>query len=238
MNVVIAGRPNAGKSSLLNALTERDSAIVTDIEGTTRDVLREYIHLDGMPLHVIDTAGLRDTPDAIEKIGVARAWEEIEKADRVLLWVDAATTTQTDPMELWPEFVARLPHPERLTLVRNKIDESGEDAVSDLSTTPPLVRMSAITGVGVDNLKDHLKTVMGFDATTEGRFSARRRHLDALDRAGQALDNGIAQLQGHGAGELLAEDLREAQHALAEITGEFTADDLLGEIFGSFCIGK
>ncbi|MCI0509466.1 tRNA modification GTPase trmE [Chromohalobacter marismortui] len=238
MNVVIAGRPNAGKSSLLNALTERDSAIVTDIEGTTRDVLREYIHLDGMPLHVIDTAGLRDTPDAIEKIGVARAWEEIEKADRVLLLVDAATTTQTDPMQLWPEFVARLPHPERLTLVRNKIDESGENAESDLSTTPPLVRMSAITGEGVDNLKEHLKTVMGFDATTEGRFSARRRHLDALDRADQALDNGIAQLQGHGAGELLAEDLREAQHALAEITGEFTADDLLGEIFGSFCIGK
>ena len=126
MTVVIAGRPNAGKSSLLNALTEQDTAIVTDIEGTTRDVLREHIHLDGMPLHIIDTAGLRDTPDAVERIGVQRAWDEIEKADRVLLLVDAATTSATDPMEIWPEFVARLPDPSRLTLVRNKIDTSGE----------------------------------------------------------------------------------------------------------------
>ncbi|WP_110601634.1 tRNA uridine-5-carboxymethylaminomethyl(34) synthesis GTPase MnmE [Salinicola lusitanus] len=238
MSVVIAGRPNAGKSSLLNRLTERDSAIVTEIEGTTRDVLREHIHLDGMPLHVIDTAGLRDTPDAVEQIGVARAWTEIEKADRVLLLVDARTTQETDPQAIWPEFVARLPHPERLTLVRNKIDESGEGSDFDLSTTPPVIRISAETGAGVDNLKTHLKAVMGFDATTEGRFSARRRHLDALDRAAQALASGTAQLEGAAAGELLAEDLRDAQQSLNEITGEFTADDLLGEIFGSFCIGK
>ncbi|WP_251975815.1 tRNA uridine-5-carboxymethylaminomethyl(34) synthesis GTPase MnmE [Salinicola avicenniae] len=238
MSVVIAGRPNAGKSSLLNRLTERDSAIVTEIEGTTRDVLREYIHIDGMPLHVIDTAGLRDTPDAVEKIGVQRAWAEIEKADRVLLLVDGRDSDATDPRAIWPEFVERLPHPERLTLVRNKIDESGEGDHADLSTTPPVVRLSAQTGAGVDNLKTHLKTVMGFDATTEGRFSARRRHLDALDRAAHALANGTAQLEGAAAGELLAEDLRDAQHALNEITGEFTADDLLGEIFGSFCIGK
>ncbi|MGO1888186.1 MAG: tRNA uridine-5-carboxymethylaminomethyl(34) synthesis GTPase MnmE, partial [Halomonas sp.] len=176
MSVVIAGRPNAGKSSLLNALTEQDTAIVTDIAGTTRDVLREHIHIDGMPLHIIDTAGLRDTPDAVEKIGVARAWAEIEKADRVLLLVDASTTATTDPMVIWPEFVARLPDPQRLTLVRNKIDTSAEPAGLDLSTAPPTLRLSAKTGEGVDNLKAHLKDVMGFAATTEGRFSARRRH--------------------------------------------------------------
>ncbi|MCK2185034.1 tRNA uridine-5-carboxymethylaminomethyl(34) synthesis GTPase MnmE [Halomonas getboli] len=238
MSVVIAGRPNAGKSSLLNALTEQETAIVTDIEGTTRDVLREHIHLDGMPLHVIDTAGLRDTPDAVEQIGVARAWSEIEKADRVLLMVDAATTDALDPMAIWPEFVERLADPSRLTLVRNKVDTSQETPGLDLSTATPVVRLSAKTGEGVDNLKEHLKAVMGFSATTEGRFSARRRHLDALDRAERALGNGEAQLAGHGAGELLAEDLRDAQQALGEITGEFSADDLLGEIFGSFCIGK
>ncbi|WP_447530478.1 tRNA uridine-5-carboxymethylaminomethyl(34) synthesis GTPase MnmE [Vreelandella sp. TE19] len=238
MSVVIAGRPNAGKSSLLNTLTEQETAIVTEIAGTTRDVLREHIHIDGMPLHIIDTAGLRDTPDAVEKIGVARAWEEIERADRVLLMVDASTTEATDPMDIWPEFVARLPDQSRLTLVRNKIDESQEDAGLDEAAATPTLRLSAKTGAGVDNLKTHLKDVMGFAATTEGRFSARRRHLDALDRAMAALDNGRAQLEGMGAGELLAEDLRDAQASLGEITGEFSADDLLGEIFGSFCIGK
>ncbi|WP_110685642.1 tRNA uridine-5-carboxymethylaminomethyl(34) synthesis GTPase MnmE [Salinicola aestuarinus] len=238
MSVVIAGRPNAGKSSLLNRLTERDSAIVTEIEGTTRDVLREHIHIDGMPLHVIDTAGLRDTPDAVEKIGVQRAWAEIESADRVLLLVDGRETDSTDPYAIWPEFVERLPDRSRLTLVRNKIDESGEGDQADLSTSPPVIRLSAQTGAGVDNLNQHLKAIMGFDATTEGRFSARRRHLDALERAAKALASGTAQLEGAAAGELLAEDLRDAQNALSEITGEFTADDLLGEIFGSFCIGK
>ena len=238
MSVVIAGRPNAGKSSLLNALTEQETAIVTDIEGTTRDVLREHIHLDGMPLHVIDTAGLRDTPDAVEQIGVARAWEEIEKADRVLLMVDAATTEAVDPMAIWPEFVARLADPSRLTLVRNKIDASHETPGLDTSGERPVIRLSAKSGAGISSLKEHLKAVMGFAATTEGRFSARRRHLDALDRADGALSSGEAQLAGFGAGELLAEDLRDAQQALGEITGEFSADDLLGEIFGSFCIGK
>ncbi|WP_052365135.1 tRNA uridine-5-carboxymethylaminomethyl(34) synthesis GTPase MnmE [Halotalea alkalilenta] len=238
MSVVIAGRPNAGKSSLLNALTERDSAIVTDIAGTTRDVLREHIHLDGMPLHVIDTAGLRDTPDAVEQIGVQRAWAEIERADRVLLLVDATETQSLDPLQIWPEFVSRLPDPARLTLVRNKVDLSGEGDASELSTTPPVIRLSARQGVGVDNLKAHLKQVMGYTTTSEGQFSARRRHLEALERASAALTTGTAQLQGGGAGELLAEDLRAAQQALGEITGEFTADDLLGEIFGSFCIGK
>jgi tRNA modification GTPase len=238
MSVVIAGRPNAGKSSLLNALTEQETAIVTEIEGTTRDVLREHIHIDGMPLHVIDTAGLRDTPDAVERIGVARAWHEIEQADRVLLLVDATTTDAIDPMAIWPEFIERLADPSRLTLVRNKVDTSRETPGITLSTPTPVIRLSAKTGAGVDNLKAHLKQVMGYAATPEGRFSARRRHLDALDRAAEALANGTAQLAGYGAGELLAEDLRDAQQALGEITGEFSADDLLGEIFGSFCIGK
>ena len=238
MNVVLAGRPNAGKSSLMNALAGYDKALVTEIAGTTRDVLKEHIHLDGMPLHLIDTAGLRETEDLVEQLGVERAWQEIEKADRILLLVDAQETTSLDPLEIWPEFVKRLPHPERLTLVRNKIDLTAEDPVADLSTSPPVIRIAAKQLVGVDNLRKHLKEVMGFQNTTEGGFSARRRHLDALQRASQVIHKGKLQLELNGAGELLAEDLRSAQESLAEITGQFTADDLLGKIFGEFCIGK
>lgn len=238
MNVVLAGRPNAGKSSLMNALAGYDKALVTEIAGTTRDVLKEHIHLDGMPLHLIDTAGLRETEDLVEQLGVERAWQEIEKADRILLLVDAQETTSLDPLEIWPEFVKRLPHPERLTLVRNKIDLTAEDPVADLSTSPPVIRIAAKKLVGVDNLRKHLKEVMGFQNTTEGGFSARRRHLDALQRASQVIHKGKLQLELNGAGELLAEDLRSAQESLAEITGQFTADDLLGKIFGEFCIGK
>lgn len=238
MNVVLAGRPNAGKSSLMNALAGYDKALVTEIAGTTRDVLKEHIHLDGMPLHLIDTAGLRETDDLVEKLGVERAWQEIEKADRILLLVDAQTTSSLDPLEIWPEFVKRLPFPERLTLVRNKIDLTEEVPESDLSTTPPVIRIAAKQLVGVDNLRQHLKEVMGLQSTTEGGFSARRRHLDALKRASQVIHKGQQQLEMHGAGELLAEDLRVAQESLSEITGQFTADDLLGKIFGEFCIGK
>ncbi|WP_416886838.1 tRNA uridine-5-carboxymethylaminomethyl(34) synthesis GTPase MnmE [Marinospirillum sp.] len=238
MNVVLAGRPNAGKSSLMNALAGQERALVTDIAGTTRDVLREQIHLDGMPLHIIDTAGLRETVDQVEQLGVERAWQEIEKADRILLLVDAQTTSSLNPEEIWPEFVQRLPHPERLTLVRNKIDLSGEAAQSDLSTSPPVIRIAAKHQQGVDDLKQHLKQVMGYQGTTEGGFSARRRHLVALQQAHRCLIQGQMQLQGSGAGELLAEDLRAAQEALNSVTGAFSADDLLGKIFGEFCIGK
>ncbi|WP_114416791.1 tRNA uridine-5-carboxymethylaminomethyl(34) synthesis GTPase MnmE [Marinospirillum perlucidum] len=238
MNVVLAGRPNAGKSSLLNLLAGQERALVTDIAGTTRDVLKEQIHVDGMPLHIIDTAGLRETEDQVEKLGVARAWDEIEKADRILLLVDSQEESRLDPQEIWPEFVSRLPYPQRLTLVRNKIDLSGEEASSDLSTSPPIIRISAKEQVGVDCLRQHLKDVMGYQATTEGGFSARRRHLDALRRAFTLLIQGKQQLEELGAGELLAEDLRQAQEILGEITGEFSADDLLGKIFGEFCIGK
>lgn len=237
MTVVIAGRPNAGKSSLLNALAGQERAIVTDIAGTTRDVLKEHIHIDGMPLHIIDTAGLRDAPDAVERIGVERAWAEIEQADRILLMVDATDTPATDPEEIWPDFMHRLPADARITVVRNKIDQSHEAPGLQPGDTPVL-RISAQDRSGIDELRDHLKQLMGFEGQHESGFIARKRHLDALHVAEQALDNGLAQLLGPAAGELLAEDLRAAQNSLNEITGEFSPDDLLGRIFSSFCIGK
>jgi tRNA modification GTPase len=239
MRVVIAGRPNAGKSSLLNALSGRESAIVTSIEGTTRDVLREHIHIDGMPLHIIDTAGLRDSPDEVERIGIQRAWQEIQQADRVLLLVDSGSTAELEAHKIWPEFVDKLEDASKLTLVRNKIDVSGEAAgLSKLENGSSYIGISAATGAGIADLKQHLKDIMGFSNSGEGGFTARRRHLDALERAQSFLALGKAQLHGYAAGELLAEDLRQAQNALSEITGEFTPDDLLGRIFSSFCIGK
>jgi len=239
MRVVIAGRPNAGKSSLLNALSGRESAIVTSIEGTTRDVLREHIHIDGMPLHIIDTAGLRDSPDEVERIGIQRAWQEIQQADRVLLLVDSGSTAAFEASKIWPEFVDKLEDASKLTLVRNKIDLSGEAAgLAKLENGASYIGISAATGTGMEDLKQHLKDIMGFSNSGEGGFTARRRHLDALERAQSFLALGKAQLHGYAAGELLAEDLRQAQNALSEITGEFTPDDLLGRIFSSFCIGK
>ncbi|EAR09834.1 tRNA uridine-5-carboxymethylaminomethyl(34) synthesis GTPase MnmE [Reinekea blandensis] len=238
MTVVIAGRPNAGKSSLLNALSGQERAIVTDIAGTTRDVLKEHIHIDGMPLHIIDTAGLRDAPDAVERIGVERAWAEIETADRILLMVDATDTDAVDPETIWPDFMHRLPERAQLTVIRNKIDQTGEAAGLNMDSAVPVIRLSAQNRAGVNHLRDHLKQLMGFEGNHESGFIARKRHLDALLRAAEALDNGLAQLLGPAAGELLAEDLRVAQNALNEITGEFSPDDLLGRIFSSFCIGK
>ncbi len=237
MTVVIAGRPNAGKSSLLNALSGRESAIVTDIAGTTRDVLREHIHIDGMPLHIIDTAGLRDSDDVVEQIGVKRAFDAIAQADLVLLMVDSTTTGTTEPHAIWPEFVDHLPADEKITVIRNKIDISGEQA-GFTEGEFPVIRLSANSGQGVEILREHLKSCMGYTGTGEGGFSARRRHIDALEKARDCLEQGRAQLHGMGAGELLAEDLRMAQQALGEITGEFSSDDLLGRIFSSFCIGK
>ena len=238
MSVVIAGRPNAGKSSLLNALSGKESAIVTSIEGTTRDVLREHIHIDGMPLHIIDTAGLRDSPDEVERIGIQRAWEEIHKADRILLMVDSQSVDSNDPDEIWPEFMGQLKSRDHLTLVRNKVDLTQENTGYEDTNGLPVISLSAKTNDGVEALKTHLKSIMGFDSTTEGGFIARRRHIEALQKANRFLDAGFEQLHGYGAGELLAEDLKEAQEALSEITGAFTSDDLLGRIFGSFCIGK
>lgn len=238
MNVVIAGRPNAGKSSLLNALAGKESAIVTDIAGTTRDVLREHIHIDGMPLHIIDTAGLRDSPDEVERIGISRAWDEIQKADRVLLIVDGTTTATDDPEQIWPEFVSQLEDRSNITVIRNKCDLTSEQPIIGEHDGHTLISLSAKANIGVDNLRQHLKDCMGFASTTEGGFLARRRHIDALNRAQSLLLTGQEQLIYGGAGELLAEDLRQAQQHLSEITGEFSSDDLLGRIFSSFCIGK
>ncbi|MEO2268852.1 tRNA uridine-5-carboxymethylaminomethyl(34) synthesis GTPase MnmE [Pseudoalteromonas sp. YIC-656] len=238
MRVVIAGRPNAGKSSLLNALAGRDAAIVTDIAGTTRDVLKEHIHIDGMPLHIIDTAGLRESPDKVEQIGIERAWEEINQADRVLFMVDAQDTDACKPEEIWPEFVAQLPNNMGITVIRNKVDISGEKIGFDDSGESPVLRLSAKEGLGIDLVREHLKACIGFEGTQEGSFMARRRHLDALERAQHHLVIGQEQLEAHIAGEILAEELRLAQQYLNEITGEFTSDDLLGKIFSSFCIGK
>lgn len=238
MHVVIAGRPNAGKSSLLNALAGREAAIVTDIAGTTRDVLREHIHIDGMPLHIIDTAGLRESPDKVEQIGIERAWDEIRQADHVLFMVDGTDTTETDPMQIWPEFMQKLPDGMKVTVVRNKIDLSNEAVNLDKAGQYPLLRLSAKSTEGVDLLREHLKECIGFTGATEGGFMARRRHLDALERAAEHLDIGQTQLEMHVAGEILAEELRLTQQHLNEITGEFSSDDLLGKIFSSFCIGK
>lgn len=239
MTVVIAGRPNAGKSSLLNALAGREAAIVTDIAGTTRDVLREHIHIDGMPLHVVDTAGLRDTQDQVERIGVERALKAISEADRVLLVVDSTAPEAADPFALWPEFLQQRPDPARVTLIRNKADLSAEPvALHSTADGQATLTLSARSSEGLDLLREHLKTCMGFQQTAESGFSARRRHLDALHQAQRHLDNGHAQLTLAGAGELLAEDLRQAQQSLGEITGAFSSDDLLGRIFSSFCIGK
>lgn len=238
MKVVIAGRPNAGKSSLLNALAGRESAIVTDIAGTTRDVLREHIQIDGMPLHVIDTAGLRESPDKVEQIGIERAWQEIEQADRVLFMVDSTLTDTSDPNAIWPEFFQRLPEHIPCTVIRNKADLSQEPAALDDYNGTPILHLSAKTGLGIELLRQHLKQCMGFNDNMEGGFMARRRHLTALDKASEHLLSGKEQLESYAAGEILAEELRLAQQHLNEITGEFTSDDLLGKIFGSFCIGK
>ncbi|MDO3387682.1 tRNA uridine-5-carboxymethylaminomethyl(34) synthesis GTPase MnmE [Gilvimarinus sp. SDUM040013] len=236
MQVVIAGKPNAGKSSLLNALVERDSAIVTDIAGTTRDVLKEHIHIDGMPLHIIDTAGLREASDQVEKIGIERAWAEIEKADRILLMIDAVDAINHpdwQPENVWPEFTERLKHSDKVSVIYNKVD------LADTSKLPDnALAISAKTGQGLKTLKQHLKDCIGYQSTTEATFTARQRHIDALLSAQRCLQQGEEQLQLHAAGELLAEDLRDAQNYLSEITGEFTSDDLLGRIFSSFCIGK
>jgi tRNA modification GTPase len=238
MRVVIAGRPNAGKSSLLNALAGRDAAIVTDIAGTTRDVLKEHIHIDGMPLHIIDTAGLRDSIDKVEQIGIEKAWQEIAQADRVLFMLDSTETKDSDPHKVWPDFIDKLPQKIGLSVIRNKADLSGEVVGQSEANGYPVFHLSASEKQGISLLAEHLKDCMGFHASSEGQFIARRRHIDALERAAEHLYIGKDQLENHFAGELLAEELRITQQDLNEITGEFSSDDLLSKIFSSFCIGK
>lgn len=233
LRLVIAGPPNAGKSSLLNALSGTEAAIVTEIPGTTRDLLRQEIQIDGMPLHIIDTAGLRPSDDPVEREGIRRARDQIEQADRILWVFDGIAEPEHSSFD-----AGSLPGQVPVTFVRNKID---------LTKTPPgrrethagvEIALSARTGAGLSTLRQHLKGIVGFHGAGEGQFMARRRHLDALQRTCDHLESAAQILAQSAAGELVAEDLRLAHQALGEITGDFSSDDLLGEIFASFCIGK
>jgi len=228
LRLVIAGKPNAGKSSLLNALAGQESAIVTDIAGTTRDVVTETIDIDGLPVHILDTAGLRDSDDTVEKIGIERARKAIEGADHVILLVDASEAKLTT-LEDFPELSEV-----KTTVVLNKIDLVDKPSFTVSSN----IRLSAKTGQGMDELKTEIKRIAGYQQENETVFTARRRHITALSQADEAVKRGLYQLKTYNAGELLADELLQAQEALNQITGEFSADDLLGEIFSGFCIGK
>ncbi|RVU83685.1 tRNA uridine-5-carboxymethylaminomethyl(34) synthesis GTPase MnmE [Leucothrix sargassi] len=230
MQLVIVGKPNAGKSSLLNALAGQDTAIVTEYAGTTRDVLKESINLDGMPLHIIDTAGLRETDNPVEKIGIERAWRAVNNADLILFLVDDTEADDKSHHDLLDQMPTDLP---RIT-VHNKIDKSGHcEGIHNEH-----LYISAKQQLGIDTLRNTLKERMGYQADNEDLFIARRRHLQALQDTQSAVDNAHEQLTVFNAGELMAEELRLAQDHLGAITGKFTPDDLLGEIFSSFCIGK
>ena len=232
MVLVITGRPNVGKSSLLNQLAGKDTAIVTALAGTTRDLLREDIHIDGMPLHIVDTAGLHDSDDEIEIEGMRRAREALAKADHILLLRDASNLTDDDAN------LEGLPAGVPVTHIINKIDLQAEVSVSEGYNDVPTLRISALKGEGIEGLRQYLKEQMGFAASDSSQLIARRRHLDALARTGEHLHTGKRALLDDKAGEIMAEELRLAQQVLGEITGRFSSDDLLGEIFSSFCIGK
>lgn len=229
ITVVISGKPNVGKSTLLNCLCQRESAIVTDIPGTTRDILREQIILDGLPIQVIDTAGLRDSTDPVEQEGIRRAREAMKQSDLILYVLDARETS-FQPHEELP----RIP----VLFLRNKIDLLSEEARLFEIDNKNIISLSAKNNIGIDILKKFIFKHAGFQQHTEGTFSARRRHLDALSRSKEFILSGQQQLLISHSGELLAEDLRQAQNTLGEITGQVTSDDLLGHIFSQFCIGK
>jgi tRNA modification GTPase len=230
VTVVVAGRPNVGKSSLLNALAGYEAAIVTDVAGTTRDLVREQLDLDGLPLHVVDTAGLRPWKDRVEQEGIRRARAELGSADHALIVLDASCADND-----LDALTAELPDGLGYTVVRNKIDLTGEPAGP---VTDGPINVSALERDGIEALRHHLKSVLGYEPPPEGAITARRRHLESLARARQHFDLARQQLEKHAAGELMAEELLQVQNALAEITGEFHNDDLLGRIFSSFCIGK
>ena len=246
LSLVIIGKPNAGKSSLLNLLAGDDIAIVNQRAGTTRDILREDIQIDGLPLKIIDTAGLRASEDDIEQEGIRRAKIEIEKADIVLFMRDASTdanqqspshTMATIQQELSSNNII-LPSHTSFVVVNNKIDLCSQPASAGSNALFTEVNLSAKTQDGIDLLKSSLKTLCGYTNSSEGTFVARRRHIDALNKTKASVAKGRAQLVDYQAGELLAEELRQAQNHLGLITGTVSSDDLLGEIFSSFCIGK
>ena len=271
VRVVIAGKPNAGKSSLLNALAGYDAAIVTDIAGTTRDVLREHIHIDGLPLHIIDTAGLRETGDAVEQEGIRRAYNEIAQADGLLLVYDLSTELSTtspsypqsqitqsiavdnsetypqsdlnlstgfNPLAIATQFFDPLPAPEKLCFVANKCDLVGQQPHISYVDGYLHITLSARQDLGLDQLRTHLKALVGYQDAEHSPFIARRRHLEALERTRAALQQAHEQLQGLALGELMAEDLRAAQQALNEITGEFTAMIYLAKFLAVFVLAN
>jgi len=232
IHVVIAGEPNVGKSSLMNCLAGEDLAIVTDIPGTTRDAIRQTINVHGVPLHMVDTAGLREPKDKVEKIGISKTWDEISKANLVL-WVSAAPALETRIAD--PVVVASLPKGVPQIMVINKIDLYGQKPATYAGGKVTEVALSAKTGAGIDLLRNAMLEAVGWSGSGEGLFMARERHLQALLTAQAHVGQASACMPQL---ELFAEELRLAQGALASITGEFTADDLLGEIFSRFCIGK
>jgi tRNA modification GTPase len=236
ITVIIVGKPNAGKSSLFNCLVGQEAAIVTAIPGTTRDILRAQIHIDGLPINLLDTAGIHNQPDVIESEGIRRALAEIKKANHVLLIVDAVADATSDLDKLRAEFFSELSNQVHFTVVYNKIDLLGKEARSTKQQHKDCIYLSAKTQEGLDLLKQHLKDIAGFAPVADG-FSARRRHLDALAKAEKYL-YGAKQVLTTGVLELVAEDLAQAQRILGEITGEFTPDDLLDKIFSEFCLGK
>ena len=231
IHVAIAGKPNAGKSSLLNKLTKESSAIVTDIAGTTRDVLKETIHIDGMPIHIIDTAGLHDSEDVVEQEGIRRAHNEINNADIILLVFDSRDSKAN--LSILPDSVKNKPK----ILVRNKIDLAGNKSSVKKVGNITEISISAKNGDGIDTLRESLSEFAGLNSGIEGVFVARKRHLDAIEETLEFINSASSQLNS-GSSELVAEDLRQAGMKLGQITGEFSSDDLLGEIFSSFCIGK
>ena len=248
IDVVLAGRPNAGKSSLLNRLAGQERAIVTEVAGTTRDTLQETVVLNGLTLHLTDTAGLRDTEDTVERLGIARARTAITQADVLLLVYDVTRDLENKhtPLELAAQLFGELPKAQRLLIIANKSDLLSDDIEVTLATASQhdlesqgyeQVHVSCETGQGIDTLIEVLCAKVGFHPP-ENSLIARTRHLDALRRTVKHLEEAHEQLTIFQAGELVAESLRQAQHSLGEITGEFSADDLLGKIFGSFCIGK
>jgi tRNA modification GTPase len=239
ITVVIAGEPNAGKSSLLNRLAGDDVAIVTPAPGTTRDLLRQHVSLDGLPVNLVDTAGLRRAQDEAEEEGIRRAYAEMRRADRILYVIDASAPDAMAESQANSDSAsaAGLPSEVPITLVMNKIDLTGQPAHASAGT-PPRIFLSARTGSGIEDLRAHLKSSAGYREADAGALAARRRHLDALQRARRLAQSAASALGRRHPFELFAEDLRLAQRALGEITGEVTSEELLGAIFGSFCIGK